>query len=531
MHAPGPVAPSRSVAVLGGGTAGWLVALMLQRFSQMNGLRLKVSVVESSSIPTIGVGEGTTAVFRLMLRRLGLDEGEFTRSTGATVKLGIRHQGWATAADHYNAPIDEPHHIPERHEKHRADLAVGIHAQAVASGHPLADSHLFGHLMRRDGVPWVSGRLGELQPASPFDYAFHFDQARVGLWLRQKAGDVAHIDARMVGADRDPQTGDVKALLLDGDKRIEADFFIDCSGFRRALILGCMRGAWHSYAAELPANRAMPFWLDHDPARDIAPYTLAAAQSAGWMWAIPTQERLGCGYVYSDHFLDPDGAQREIERVLGRRIEPRNDLKFDAGRLEEAWVGNCLAVGLSSSFLEPLEATSIHGTIVQMMHFTERCLHALWTPGAVDEARRDYNRFVARQVDDFRDFINLHYVSRRTEPFWQEVQRSFILEVNRHRLSSWRRRMPVAADFVRLPGNLPHVQEQLHVPVLAGLGLIRKPAARAFLGGLPQSGTGVAGLAAQLRQRHAEAASRCLSHRGYLKAVLGEVVAEASAAR
>lgn len=189
------------------------------------------------------------------------------------------------------------------------------------------------------------------------------------MWLRQKAGDVAHIDARVVGADRDPKTGDVKALLLDGDTRIEAgsSSIAAASG---ALIQGYMHATWHSFAANLPVNRGMLLRLDHDPARDIAPYTLAAAQSAGCIRAIHTQERFGCGFVYSDRFLDPDGAQRKIERVLGRWIEPHNDLKFDAGRIGEAWAGNCLAVGLSSSFLETFEATYIHGNIVQMMRFT-----------------------------------------------------------------------------------------------------------------------------------------------------------------
>ena len=524
-HLPEPFAQTRSVVVLGGGTAGWLVALMLQRFTEMNHLKLRISVVEASSIPTVGVGEGTTAVFRLMLRRLGLDEAEFIRETGATLKLGIRHKGWATAADSYDAPIDDPYLLRKAAARERADLSGALHAYAITTGRPLTESHLFGHLMRGDAVPWVLDPHGEPRPQSPFDHAFHFDQARVGAWLRRKAGKVVHLDARMTGADRDPLTGDIKSLVLEGGQRIEADFFVDCSGFRRALVQGCLQGEWLSYASDLPANRAMPFWLEHDERSDIAPYTLAFAQSAGWMWAIPTQERVGCGYVYSDNFLTPEGAQREIERALGRPISPRNDIRFDAGRMKEAWIGNCLAVGLSSSFLEPLEATSIHGTIVQMMHFTETCLSSLWRHAALVTARRDYNEFVARQVDDFRDFINLHYVSNRPEPFWREVQSSFIRDANRRRIAAWRRRMPGAGDFAPLPGNLPHIQEQLHVPVLAGLGILRKPAGRAYLDSRPHLGERMRDIGPKVRKSHAESAARCMPHRRYLELVLGEALA------
>ena len=179
------------------------------------------------------------------------------------------------------------------------------------------------------------------------------------------------LDAQVVGARRDAETGNITGLVLDEGAEIEGDFFIDCTGFRKRLIAGEMGAKWISYAKELPVNRAMPFWVDLKEGEEIAPYTLAWAQKAGWLWSIPTQQRYGMGYVYSDNFLDPEGAQREIEAALGHPIQPRNDIRFEIGRLDHSWIGNCLALGLSSSFLEPLEATSIHGTIVQMMIFSQ----------------------------------------------------------------------------------------------------------------------------------------------------------------
>ena len=149
----------------------------------------------------------------------------------------------------------------------------------------------------------------------------------------------------------------------------------------------------------------------------MRPCTLAWAQKAGWLWWIPTQGRYGAGYVYSDAHTTPDQAKAEIEAVLGYEIHPRNDIKIDAGRQRDAWIGNCVAVGLSSSFLEPLEATSIHGTIVQMMMLSE------WI--ADPDGRARYNAAAGQQVDDFRDFIRLHYVSeRRDSPFWRDVAAS-----------------------------------------------------------------------------------------------------------
>jgi hypothetical protein len=139
---------------------------------------------------------------------------------------------------------------------------------------------------------------------------------------------------------------------------------------------------------------------------------------AGWLWSIPTPDRIGCGYVYSDDFRTPEKAHAEIETALGHKIEPRNDLKFDSGRIDQAWIGNCIALGLSSSFLEPLEATSIHGTIVQVLALSRLLLRKGGPLPDIGKARDEYNRLAARQLNDFRTFISTHYTGTRDEPFW-----------------------------------------------------------------------------------------------------------------
>ena len=239
------------------------------------------------------------------------------------------------------------------------------------------------------------------------------------------------------------------------------------------------------------------------------------------MWQIPTQGRFGCGYVYSDEFLTPDAAKLEVERVLGREIEVRGDIRFQIGRLERAWIGNVVAVGLSSSFLEPLESTSIHGTIVQMMLFAGRFLKR---PAAMTEAdRSEYNRRVGRQVDDFRTFVNTHYLTERDDtPFWREVRAHRIHPETRERLAHWQESMPRMTDFPDDLDGLPHVQTQLHYPVLEGLGLLSQEVARREMARDP----GLRQFARQtyesLVREYRGAAAQALGHAEFLQAVTGQ---------
>ena len=204
-----------------------------------------------------------------------------------------------------------------------------------------------------------------------------------------------------------------------------------------------MGADWISYADVLPVNRAMPFWLDIAPGEEIDPFTLAWAQGSGWLWKIPTARRYGCGYVYSDLPPHPGpGAGRDRDRASATRSSRATTSASAPAGSTETWIGNCVALGLSSAFLEPLEATSIHGTVVQLMLLTT----LLGKPSPKNPER--YNAAVARQVDDFRDFIRLHYVSeRRDTPFWRDVAASHPRHRHRERLELWSRKTPGPEDF------------------------------------------------------------------------------------
>jgi hypothetical protein len=319
----------------------------------------------------------------------------------------------------------------------------------------------------------------------------------------------------VAGVERNGETGDITALVLDDNSRLEGDFFIDATGFRKQIIVKALEAPWKSYAHELPVNRALPFWVDIKPGDELANYTRAWAQSSGWMWQIPTRTRYGCGYVYSDEFSTPEQAKEEVERVLGHEIEARSDIRFQIGRLEKAWIGNCVAVGLSSSFLEPLESTSIHGTIVQMMLFSRRYMDE---PGKITQkARDDYNDRVGRQVDDFRTFVNTHYLTERDDtPFWREVRANRIHPETRERLARWQKEMPRNEHFPNYLGGLPHIETQLHYPVLSGLGLLDQNLARKEMEADPKLRRFAQQTFDSLVKEYRAAANQALGHREFL---------------
>ncbi|WP_374627682.1 tryptophan 7-halogenase, partial [Devosia sp.] len=253
---------------------------------------------------------------------------------------------------------------------------------------------------------------------------------------------------------------------------------------------------------------------------EIPNYTRAWAHEAGWMWQIPTQFRFGCGYVYSDAFQTPDEAHAAAERIVGQKIEARGDIQFRIGRLEKAWINNVVAVGLSSSFLEPLESTSIHGTIVQMMMFAGQYLRdpALMT----EKLRDDYNARVGRQVDDFRTFVNTHYVTERDDtPFWREVRASRIHPETTERLARWRTEMPRREHFPDYLFGLPHVETQLHYPVLDGLGLLDPAVAKAEMARDPKLRKFARETHGSLVKEYRLASSQALGHAEFLEIVRG----------
>lgn len=396
----------RDVVVVGGGTAGWMASAMLS--SRLPREHVRVTVVESAEIGTVGVGEATIPPILDFNRLLGIDEDELIRRTHGTYKLGIEFRDWGAIGQRYYHPFG----------------TFGADIGGVAFHH---------HWLRlREGaladysLPTVAAYDGRFaHPAddprsvlSKIAYALHFDASLYAAFLSERAiaDGAVRIEGRIVGVERDGLTGDVIALRLADGRAIEGDLFIDCSGFRGLLIEEALGTGYEDWSRWLPMDRAIAV-----PTQRIAPpvpFTRSTAGEAGWRWRIPLQHRTGNGHVYCSGFLDDDAAEEQLMASLDAPAlgAPRR-LRFTTGRRRLAWNHNVVALGLASGFIEPLESTSIH--LVQQGIQT---LMSLFPRGAIEPAEvAQYNRLIQRDYEQVRDFVILHYkqTARDDTPFWR----------------------------------------------------------------------------------------------------------------
>lgn len=402
----------RSVAIVGGGTAGWSAAALLARVLQ--GSDTRITLIESSDIPTVGVGEATIPPVFEFLQNCGIDEVDFIRKCQATFKLAIRFKDWLHVGHDYWHPFGSfGMTINQRPFYHYwwKNRAAGF-GETLADFCPsiaLAEDHKFA-------FPPPDGSF----PGGGVAFALHFDAGLVAAYLRthaEKAG-VIRLDRKIrradVGAD-----GHIAALVSEDDERITADLYIDCSGFRGLLIEQALKAGYNDWSHWLPCDRAVA--MPSAPVPGRTPYTTATAREAGWHWRIPLQNRVGNGYVYSSRFTDDDTAAEVLAGSLDAvaLAEPRF-LRFVAGHRKRAWVGNCIAVGLSGGFLEPLESTSIH-----LIHTgLNRLLDYFPDTGFDPALAAAYNRETEAEYRHILDFLLLHYYpnQRVGEPFWDYIR-------------------------------------------------------------------------------------------------------------
>jgi tryptophan halogenase len=426
------------IVVVGGGTAGWMSSLYMLRWAKQQTQKVEVVVVDSSKIPIIGAGEGSTGLFSDFISTTLSEFGEthlsFIYKTGATLKLGIKFKDWNGAGTEYLSPIE-----PSMSSRSNIDMMM-LNGALVDKPHY---SCYTGYLLEKG----LSTYYHNKQTATGGN-SYHFDAHKVGQYFKEIAlkHNATHIDSEIKSLKRNPINGNLESVVLEDGKVLEGDLWIDCSGFGRVLI-NPMGGGWESYSRYLPVNGAIPYVYPHD--EDVRPETIAWAQKNGWMWQIPTQERYGCGYVYSDIFTTYDKAVEELEQTTGRKIEPLRNLKFEVGRLKNFWVNNVVSVGLSSGFLEPLQATSIHTTIVQLNYITEHLLR-LDTKYLNDGiVQKTFNQKMERMFDDFRDLIQIHYMTKRDDSeFWKYVKNGLPkLDKTKEILKICEYRSPCALDW------------------------------------------------------------------------------------
>ena len=427
------------IVVVGGGTAGWLAALMISKIKPEH----TVTVIESSKIGIIGAGEGSTGSLTTIVQNemynLGCVEQDFVKECDATLKLGIKHINWnKNVSGHYIAPIDGS---PTSND--RCDI-VFQHALGYRDQNLLHLATELGYKIHHNKNSFVE---------KDGNHAYHFDAHKVGKYFK-KISNTAHIDSEVENVVLNSETGWIEKLKLSNGQTIQGDMFIDASGFNQ-ILMKAVGGKWKSYKKNLPVNSALPFLLPYEEDEIIEPVTNAWAQNNGWCWQIPTLHRRGCGYVFCDDFVTPEQAQDELEKTIGKKVDPIRLLKFESGRQEKLWIKNVLSVGLCAAFAEPLEATSIHTTIMQLKHFVFGCLSNTAEITCNDAQIDSYNNINGHLYDTVKDFLVAHYTCGRNDTeFWKYIDSGatitpFVEDIH----AMCKHRVPNATLFPRQEGS------------------------------------------------------------------------------
>ncbi|MCB1555129.1 MAG: tryptophan 7-halogenase [Xanthomonadales bacterium] len=404
------------VVVLGGGTAGWMAATLMAHHWRSQPAHIgpvQISVLESPEIGIVGVGEGSTPSLKGFFDTLGIAESEWMPRCHATYKSSIEFRGWSAAPGHTAYMHPFPSDLDDRSVP-ALFYAAGLRRHGLdMDGHP--DRYFLNGVLARQRRAPVSPEHFPFRMA----YGYHFDASEIGRFLRDwgVARGVVHIEGTMREVVQD-ESGDLIALRTTDGREIAGDFFVDSTGFRGLLLQQSLGVPFLSFADNLFNDSAVVVQTPRD-APTTECHTTATALSAGWVWRIPLAHRLGNGYVYSSRHIDDEAAELELRRHLrlGDDAPPLRRLKMKVGRVERPWVRNCLAVGLSQGFIEPLEATALH-----LVHETvERFVEAYTQGGFGDRLRDAYNARINARFEGVRDYIVAHYrmSSRRDTDYWR----------------------------------------------------------------------------------------------------------------
>jgi tryptophan 7-halogenase len=400
-----------SIVIVGGGSAGWMTAAALSHL--VPGLR-SIQLIESDEIGTVGVGEATVPHLRLFNEALQINEADFVRAVGGTFKLGIEFVDWGRIGDRYIHGFGTIGHEYRSLPFHQYWLKLRAQGKARDLGE---------YSLNTAAAPagkFMSSAT-DVPPQSPLaniSYAYHFDAGLYANYLRRmaEARGVKRIEGQVVDVTLRGEDGFIESVTLKSGARIAGELFIDCSGFRGLLIEQALKAGYEDWTHWLPCDRAVA--VPSAKTAPATPYTRSTARAAGWQWRIPLQHRTGNGYVYSSAYLgDDEAAATVLGNLDGRALAEPRVLKFVTGRRREVWSRNCVAIGLSSGFLEPLESTSIYliqsGIARLIDMFPDRHMNPV--------LRARYNAQAAFETERIRDFLILHYraTERRDTKFWE----------------------------------------------------------------------------------------------------------------
>jgi tryptophan halogenase len=440
---------NKNIVVVGGGSAGWLTALMAKKTYP----KANVTLIESKEIGILGAGESTVPPLLKFFKHLEVPFADLVKYCDATVKNGIKFTNWNDRNDFYYhgfAPIEPAlgmTSVPFDLLYTSPRLVSGF---ALNSG--LREVEFSEKLSEEGKVPFIFKSKGNQRPIDDYEnigtFAFHVNATKLAGRLKDVGTErgVNLIDGIIKEVSLDDNQY-IKGLVLDSGQTIPCDFVFDCSGFHRLIIGKTLKSKWKSYKDFLPSDAAIPFFIEMTD--DIPAYTECIAMKYGWMWKIPLQTRFGCGYVYDSSLISEEEAAKEIEEFLGYEPNyPRKDkggFSFNAGSYEETWINNCLAVGLAGNFIEPLEATSLWTTSQSLIDFFSI---PNWISNNKQAVRDEFNRYTLYFNGKIVEFLYLHYMTNRTDTeFWKRFTYEGAPDELKVKLDLWKERLPNRNDF------------------------------------------------------------------------------------
>jgi tryptophan halogenase len=441
----------KKVLIVGGGSAGWMAAAYLEAALRDNGQRpVEISLVESPDVPRIGVGEATVPHIRHILAVIGIDPLDFMKRVDGTFKQAIKYVNWLEGNGEYFYHAFDKFQVQPID---RAALRWHMSDRSVPFGETTSIQPVICELGRTP-IPQRGSQFGE-----PLKFAFHMNALKFADILCEiaTARGVKHYLDHVTEVDMH-DNGNIAAVLTKSGKRLEADLFVDCTGFAALLAEQKLGVDWVDCSQWLLCDRAITMNVpyEHHYPGYVRPYTTASALSNGWVWEIPLQTRKALGYVHSSAFISEDDARREIRAFEGPHAESLDTgtVHFKVGHRAKAWARNCVCVGLSGNFIEPLESTGLYLSDLAIVMLAD---HFPFDDDSTAVAYR-YNRIMANRFYEILDFINMHYcLTRRNDTeFWREVQKpERINDRLRAKLDFWRSKIPSASDFIdqRIPGQ------------------------------------------------------------------------------